>query len=170
MHVGMKFSADTPRGPDEVVQMIFEDVEQTLKDRDRLSLFYGIVNRKDYLLRYTHLGSTGIFHSADGKSFQAMPSHGAPLAKGAQARGEGQLRLQPKDRLALISDGFVEAVGGENQLRKLLDEFRQKDSRDLLNELVFRVKSALRSPEELPEQDCTALLIDVDSRVIRLAG
>jgi sigma-B regulation protein RsbU (phosphoserine phosphatase) len=170
MHIGMKFSADTTRAADEVVRMLFEDVQQTLKDRDKLSVFYGIVNRKDYTLRYTHLGSTGIFHSADGKSFQCVQAHGGALAKGAQARGESQLKLQPKDRLALISDGFIEAVGGDQALRRILDEFRQKDSRDLLNELVFRVKSQLPGPEDLPEQDCTALLLDVDSRLIRLAG
>lgn len=170
MHLGMKFSADTPKSSNQVVRMLFEDVEKTLKERDRLSLFYGIVNRKDFVLRYTHLGNTGLFHSVDGQGFRPIPSQGNALVRGVKADGEGELRLQPKDRIAVISDGFVEAVGGEAQLQKLLDQFRKQDSRDLLNELVFHVKSQLPSKDDLPEQDCTALLIDVDSRVIRLAG
>ena len=170
LHVGMKFSADTAKSPNQVVRMLFEDVEKTLKERDRLSVFYGIVSRKDYVLRYTHLGNTGLFHSVGGGTFRAVPPQGAALTRGTNAQGEGELKLQPKDRIAIISDGFVEALGGESHLRQLLDQFREKDSRDLLNELVFHVKSKLESKDHLPEQDCTALLLDVDSRLIRLAG
>ena len=36
--------------------------------------------------------------------------------------------------------------------------------------VVFKVKSAFTEPDDLPAQDCTAVLFDMDSKVLRLAG
>jgi hypothetical protein len=76
--------------------------------------------------------------------------------------------LGPSDRFALISDGFVEAVGGPQAMCELLDRFRDADSKDALNELVFCVKSKLTEPDDMPEQDCTAVIFDVDAKTLRL--
>jgi hypothetical protein len=68
-----------------------------------------------------------------------------------------------------VSDGFVETVGGAEQARALLDRFRDREPADCLNELVFEVKKRFAEPDDMPEQDCTAVILDVDSKVIRLA-
>jgi serine/threonine protein phosphatase PrpC len=78
------------------------------------------------------------------------------------------LRLNPEDRLVLVSDGFCEVAGGQKALNQLLNSFRNADAKDLLNELVFIVKRRFTDPEDMAEQDCSALVFDIDSKILRL--
>ena len=48
-----------------------------------------------------------------------------------------------------------------------LAEFRKKEAADLLNEFVFQVKSKFTEPDDLPSQDCTGTVFDIDSKIIR---
>jgi hypothetical protein len=84
------------------------------------------------------------------------------------ARGTGsEITLEPEGRLALISDGFVESAGGPAAALAILQEFRLREPADFVNELVFRVKSKLTEEADMPAQDCTAVVLDVDARVLR---
>jgi hypothetical protein len=80
---------------------------------------------------------------------------------------QAELPLEPQGRLALISDGFLEVMGGEAQVLKALNQYRDVESADFLNELTFQLKSRFDAPDDLPAQDCTAVLLDVDSRILR---
>jgi serine phosphatase RsbU (regulator of sigma subunit) len=144
----------------------------SLGERDHLSLFYAVLNRKDYRLRFLNLGSTRVFYAPPSKPFaEVSAGRGDPIVRAMSVRTEteGELTLEPEGRLALVSDGFVDAVGGGKELLELLDQRRGREAADTLNELVFRTRKALSGPDELPAQDCTAVLFDVDSRLIRLA-
>lgn len=178
MRVAMKVSQDEARSAVETVKKIENEILATLGEKDQLSLFYGLIRRKDFEFKYTCLGSPRAFHSSNGKSFQRLEFLGKaisqknPISKtleGARS-AEQTLRLAPSDRLVLLSDGFLEAVGGEKQAARLLDRFRQQDSADLLNELVYGVKSRFVEDDDMPEQDCTAIAIDVGSNLVRLAS
>jgi hypothetical protein len=164
--------ADELRSCVTAARRIRDGVLVNLGDRDQLSLFYGVLSRKDYRLKFVNLGGTRVFYAPPGKSFsEVKDGHGDPIVKAISVRteNEGDIALEPEGRLALVSDGFVETVGGAAELLKILDQHRAGVAADSLNELVFRTKKGLSSPEELPAQDCTAVLFDVDSRLIRLA-
>lgn len=151
---------------------IRDGVLAVLGDRDHLSLFYGVLSRKDYRFRFLNLGSTRIFYAPPGLPFsEAGDGQGDPIVRSISVRAdvEGELKLEPEGRLVLVSDGFVDGAGGRVELLKVLDQYRGAEAADSLNELVFRVKKTLTGPDELPVQDCTAILFDVDVRVIRLA-
>ncbi len=79
----------------------------------------------------------------------------------------GELNLEPQDRALMVSDGFIEGLGGESELQMVLSQPAAK-AEALLNDLAWRIRKGL-SDEELPAQECTALWLDVDSNVIRLA-
>jgi len=82
----------------------------------------------------------------------------------------GELELEPEDRLLFTSDGVVEALGGQSHLIKLIDQHVDAEPKDLLNELVFKIKSGLKEESGgFPDQDCTVAIMDVGSNVIRLA-
>jgi hypothetical protein len=50
----------------------------------------------------------------------------------------------------------------------LLETFKEREAKDLLNELAFGIKSRLANPkEDLPSQDCTGMVMDLDPKVIR---
>lgn len=173
MRVAMKLSQDESRKALETVRLIFTELSLGLKEKDRLSLFYGVLSRKDYVLRYLNLGSAQIFHAPKGRPFRRLPHQGEALQSGF-ARWtdlrEEEIALEPSDRLILLSDGYVDGFGGEESVLKFLNGDPARDPKDVLNEFVFSVKRRIPTAEDLPEQDCSALIIDVDSKVIRLAS
>jgi hypothetical protein len=85
------------------------------------------------------------------------------------AYSEKEIVFEPEDRIVLLSDGFIEACGGLIETKAALDPLRSKESADLTNELVFRVKKKMIDPEDLPSQDCSALVFDIDAKLLRLA-
>jgi serine phosphatase RsbU (regulator of sigma subunit) len=152
---------------------IRDGVLATLTEQDRLSLFYAILSRKDYKLRFVNLGTSRAFYASPGKPFEELTTQGDAIqrASGVRVRVEedGEVTLEPEGRLAIFSDGFVQIAGGAAKLIEILNRFRGADPKDSINELAFRVKSPLTSEDDLPARDCTAVIFDVDSRLIRLA-
>jgi sigma-B regulation protein RsbU (phosphoserine phosphatase) len=150
---------------------IRDGVLQTLNEKDQLSLFYGVLSRKDYRLRFLNLGTSRIFYAGKEMPFTELGSQGAAIvrASGVRTETEGEVWLEPEGRLALLSDGFVEAAGGVAAVLALLNKHRSQPAVDSVNELAFLVKAPLIGEDDLPSQDCTVIVFDVDSRLIRLA-
>lgn len=172
MRMTMKLSRDEARSSLDTVKLIADELMLGLKEKDRLAIFYGILNRKDFRFRYLHLGGSAFLHARKGKGFEIHASHGDPLSLANQdisSYSEKEILLEPEDRIVLLSDGFIEACGGLMEAKALLDPYRTKDSADITNELVFRVKKKMADPEDMPPQDCTALVFDVDAKLLRLA-
>lgn len=171
MKVAMRLTAGEVRSCAETVRRIHEELKLTLGAKDKLSLFYGVVSRKDYRLRFLNLGASCAFYAKPKSKFEALPAQGLPIAAGAGELPdqEGAIPLEPEGRLVLVSDGFLEAAGGTEPTRRLLDGLREKDPSDSLNELVFKVKSKFESDDDMPAQDCTAIVVDLDPRLLRLA-
>lgn len=172
MRMTLKLSRDEARSATDTVKLISDELLLGLKEKDRLAIFYGILNRKDFRFRYLHLGGSAFLHARKGKGFEIHASHGEPLSLAnadLSAYGEKEVVLEPEDRIVLLSDGFIEACGGLVEAKALIDPLRDKDAADLTNELVFRVKRKMVDPDDLPPQDCTALVFDVDAKLLRLA-
>jgi serine phosphatase RsbU (regulator of sigma subunit) len=171
MKVAMKLSIEESRSCSETVRRIQEELKATLTEKDRLSIFYGVLSRKDFRLRYMNLGSSSAFYAPKGGKFMPLKSHAGPLTTSTVdvPLEESELTLEPSGRFALISDGFVEAVGGYPAITTLLDRFRENDPKDVLNEMVFHVKKEFHEEDDMPEQDCTGVIFDMDQRLIRLA-
>ena len=177
--VSLKLTADEVRSCVDTVRSIHREMIATLGEKDRLALFYATVSRKDYKMRYLNLGSFGVFHAPAGSGFRRLQPQGGPLARvssmGLAQVKEVEVALNPDDRIVLLSDGYVEAIAGpgieqEASVLDLLNRFREKDPKELTNELTFLVKKTLLPEDELPNQDCTALIFDGESKIIRLAS
>ncbi len=172
MRMTLKLSRDEARPAIDTVKLIADELLLGLKEKDRLALFYGILNRKDFRFKYLHLGGSAFLHARKGKGFEIHASHGEPLSltnSDLSRFTEREVVLEPEDRIVLLSDGFIEACGGLVEAKALIDPLRAKDAVDLTNELVFRVKRKLIDPDDLPSQDCTALVFDIDAKLLRLA-
>ncbi|OFZ56416.1 MAG: hypothetical protein A2428_15710 [Bdellovibrionales bacterium RIFOXYC1_FULL_54_43] len=171
MRVAMKLSSDEARSSLETVRKIRQELLLTLSEKDRLSLFYGVVSRKDYVLRYVNFGSSCAFYAPPQGLFQALPSSGESISRASEHEIEGQLEtvLGPGGRLALLSDGFVEGAGGSIAALELLNGYREREAVEAVNELTFRIKSKFTEEDDMPSQDCTAAIFDLDSRLMRLA-
>ena len=171
MKVAVKLSSEEVRSSLETVKKIHEELALTLSDKDKLSLFYGVISRKDLKLRYLNLGSSCIFLAHKGNAFEELPSGQAiTRTSGLSSLKQSEVQIIPGDRILMISDGFVDAAGGPAKIAGLVNRMKDETSEDLLNELVYLVKSKATDPEDLPEQDCTAVFLETDTRALRLAG
>ena len=161
-----KLSIDHDRACSEVLARIQDELAETLGDKDRLSILFGMISRHDLSLRMMHLGTLGVDHQAKGQAWRQIPAAGPALTraqpwKSELGRADERVILEPSDRLLLLSDGFRQSD---------LSKSVETDSNALLNDLAFGIKSHLASPDDLPEQDCTALCLTVSPRALRLAS
>jgi len=152
------------------VKSIYDEILLTLSEKDELSLLFGNISKTDLAFNYLNLGNGKVFHSKKGENFRVLPSQGGVITRksGLPETQDLTVQLAPDDRLVLLSDGFIEAAGGDQNSAVLLNKFRNTEPADTLNELVYQVKSKLPSDDEMPDQDCTGIVVDINSNIIRL--
>jgi serine phosphatase RsbU (regulator of sigma subunit) len=176
-HVGQEDYSDPAR----IVTALVGKLREGMKEKDKLSLLYGILDRKTYAFRFVSAG--GVFlakRSKEGKISWASKGEHLPFT---QARGvvpaSGELMLEPGDRLILCSDGWGEA------LSEAMPEFLEgvlsanQDPQELMNDLAFRLRRTLEKDSDeparadddfpMPPQDCSVLVFDLAANTLRLA-
>jgi hypothetical protein len=167
-----KIASDAQMNTADWIRVIYQELKITLGEKEHLSIFYGRLNRRDFSLQYQLFGSIEAFlvekqsgdcHALE-KSGGRLHQHLAP-----SEAFERKIHLNPQDRLVLLTDGFVKGVGGEFTLHQLFKNKIQKEPFQLVSELAFQIKSKLVPGETFPGEDCSAIVIDVEPRVLRLA-
>lgn len=176
VHVGR----DNLENPAAIVKALHGKLSEVMNEKDKLSIFYGILNRKTYQFRYVDCGNIFAIHrNAHGANTWIAEGKFPELTK---VKGEiAQVKealLEPGDRFVLCSDGWKESFHGtfEKTIASLLGT--HKDSQDLLNEMGFALRKNVEKdldPEEIteefpmPAQDCSVLIFDVAKNLLRLA-
>lgn len=157
----------------EFLSQVYEDLQATLSEKDHLSFFRATIDPRRLEMNYIHYGNTFIARYSPEKGTEIIPPHGEVIRQSEKRSfpEEGLLRLSPSERLVLLSDGYVEGVGGQETVLSILEEFRKAEPQQLLNELTYRIKkvSGGEKMEDFPEQDCTGLILDVNQNALRLA-
>jgi sigma-B regulation protein RsbU (phosphoserine phosphatase) len=165
LRLAMKLSKNETRSPSQTVMKIFEELQLTMKPKENLSVFYGILNLKTFELTYTSTGSIRLFHDNDEHEVKA-----APLMKGQEpSLSDQQMYINPGERLVIVSDGFSSLFNKPQAFVDLLKRLHEEDAIALINELTFGIKKKFESEEDMPEQDCSVMVIDVEKRAMRLA-
>lgn len=171
MRVAMKLSVDELKHADQFVRQIYDEVTTTLGAKDRLSVVYGLLSRADHSFEYVAVGTHRLFHAQAGRDFMALPrgQDPIPMIKKEALITTGALSLAPKDRLILVSDGFVEALGGDQAFLSSINRLKTQDADRGLTEMVYELKKTLPADDDIPKQDCSAMWIELDSNVRRIA-
>jgi len=166
----VKFSTTEGRSVLQNLRTIYDEIILTLGEKDELSLAHAVINRKDLTMKIVNVGAAHFYYGEKGESFRELPRQGGAIKKDSPwpVVNEIEVALNPDDRLVCCSQGMVEAVGAQG-IQKALQDLRGKDMMELVNELVFKVKAKLPEMDDFPDRDCTVAVMDVDSRVIRLA-
>ncbi|MBL7716803.1 MAG: SpoIIE family protein phosphatase [Bdellovibrionales bacterium] len=158
------------------IATIHQDLVATLSEKDHLSLFFGRLDKRKMELSYCSYGSIGVFHAERGKPWKRLGSSGTALklsSQGLSGQKDELVHLEPGDRFLLLSDGFSDAVGGDSAIEAFLATQTEKDGAELLNEFTYQLKKKLPSDdpesEPMPDQDCSALWLEVEGKTIRLA-
>jgi hypothetical protein len=165
-----KLASDVHMNSAQWVHAIAAELKTVLGEHDHLNLFFGRLNRRDFTLHYQLYGSIEAYVlAADGSKFRFEKTGGSIQSKFMPVATEHHFTLNPKDRMILISDGFVNGSGGEQALQKLFTDHLTRDPFHLVNELSYQVKSKLNAEDVFPGEDCSAVVIDIEARVLRLA-
>jgi serine phosphatase RsbU (regulator of sigma subunit) len=169
LKLAMKLSKDEARSPAATVERIFEELSVTMKPAEQLSILYGILNRKTFELVYTGCGSVRLVRQRSGGPGEPGNLTAEPLCRGQRFMlSDRRLQLLPEDRVVLLSDGFADTFESANALDRALGQAYGDDPMGLINEFTFRVKRGLDS-DDMPAQDCSVMVIDVEKRAMRLA-
>lgn len=166
-----KLASDAKMSPSHWIQVMVGELKEQLGQKEHLNLFFGRLNRRDFTLQYQLWGSIEVVLMGEGGEIQTLEKTGGRITgMGLPAEvQEKTVRLNPKDRIILMSDGFVKGVGGEFQLHQLFKKKRQQDPFQVVQELTYQIKSRLVPGETFPGEDCSAIVIDVESKILRLA-
>ncbi len=178
LSVLMKLSAqiEARRGlePDQVVALMAAEIVPNIQKQESASLFYGVVDRRNYELKYACVGHIAGLLQVHGKEQASWlePSTG-PLRKDYEEKPlTHAIPLGPRDRLILCTEGVWNAAHAENhfgkeRLLKTVHRAPRAGVHDLRNEILYQVEQFTGQTE--PSRDQTVLVTEVKDRVIKLA-
>ncbi|MBS1960299.1 MAG: SpoIIE family protein phosphatase [Bdellovibrionales bacterium] len=166
-----KIASDVSMNTGDWIRAIFNELKVALGENEHLSVFFGRLNKRDYSFNYQLHGTIEAFIVDKAGDCHPLEKSGSRMSH-LHPPGdsfERKVHLNPKDRLVLLSDGFVRGMGGEFYLNKLFREKMNRDPFQLVNELAYQIKSKVTEGETFPGEDCSAIVIDIESNVLRLA-
>ena len=181
MQFSVHVSQDDLADPARIVSALYGKLKEGMKEKDRFSILYGILNRKTYQFRYVDCGPIFAAHRGQENGFQWISKGENPplsLESGIIPTFR-EVALEPGDRMMVLSDGWGEAMG--RPVPELLENFigQSEDGQEVMNSMALRLRKGVEkvydldsSAEEefpMPPQDCSVLLFELAKNVLRLA-
>jgi len=157
--------------PDDFLNAILKEIKDGMSANDSLSLFYGVVDRKNYDLTYCSLGSVYCSHIAEGLNPVYLKSQ-PEYKKNSELKIEtGKLSLNSKDRFCIYTQGIL-TPSIENEQMLDLDKILKKKNaystvHELRNEILFQ--SEKLSGSASPDCDQIIIALEVKDKVLKLA-
>jgi hypothetical protein len=181
MQFSVNLSGEAVVDPARIVSSLYAKLQDQMKDTDKFSVFYGVLSRKTYQLRFVDCGSVfAAVKGADGAISFACRGENLPLSKEYGAvPATREVALEPGERLMVASDGWAESLNEDSV--HLVKRFLSgpADGQDLLNAMAFELRKGVVKHFELddaeeedfpmPPQDCSVMVFDVAKNVLRLA-
>lgn len=159
----------------QILQSLIQELQPQMGQDDKISLFYGVVDKRNYELSYCHVGDHQAYLQVMGKDIlENLESCSGVVSKKSVAPLHSlKLSLNPRDRIVICTEGVWRAQnlqgqpwGGEN-LRDSIREAPRSGVHELRNEILYRVEKFSGLSE--PEKDQTVIVTEVKDRVIKLA-
>lgn len=168
---------ETKRGapPEKVFSMITKELIPQISSQDSASLFYAVINRRNYEMQYSHYGQNlAYIYRAQEKEVVEIEPAGAAFTKEFKTKIKSEtISLNPKDCLILITEGIHQVKNPKGvamdiaRVKKLIAENAKKTPHQLRNEVFYQIQK-WSGKKELPK-DVTVLIAEVKDRVLKLA-
>ncbi len=178
MSVLMKYTAqiEAKKGldPAQVIKLLAAEIVPQIQKQESASLFYGVIDRRNYDLSYSCIGNIGgmIKEPAKNQVVWLEPSSG-PLQKSYnESPLTHTLNLGPRDQMVLCTEGVLQAktheeVFGKNRLIEAFQSHSNEGVHQIRNEILYQVSQFTGLQEPLKDQ--TVLVTEVKDKVIKLA-
>ena len=161
------FEAKKGNSPDKILQQIAEDIKKLAKPDDSTNVFYGVIDRRDFTLRFCSAGKADGYYQVGQKPIQVLKSTNSAFGQQfSEKLSLATLELEPRSRICIATDGLTEVLGVD-QIVKIMTDNAKNSVHDLRNELLFQ--ASRKSKLDDPLRDQTVIVIEVKDRVIKLA-
>lgn len=178
LNLTMKMTKTESQSPNHTVNRIIQELKPTIKPKESLSIFYAIINKRNLEMKFVSVGN--IFFARQNAEGLVVEDRNAtePFRLGHPLVIEEKSQmLKPEDRLVLMSDGYSSLFPSVKDLYHFCLKHYGSDAIEFMNELNYKLKdhSAQHGGGEdesdcVPEQDCSLMLVDVDSNLLKLSG
>lgn len=175
-----RLDGEAIRDPQATVRRIHGELRERMDEKETYSIFYGVLDRKSFVMRYVAFGSVFLgLQSARGARDWIYKGSEDPLTRESEvalaARKPVEISFEPEDRLYIVSDGLEESL--ETPIPKFLDAIEDRDPQAIVNEVSFAIRTkhdpdgtdAAEGETPMPPQDCSLLVVDVAKNILRLA-
>lgn len=153
--------------PDKIMQQIADEMKKLAKPDDQTSVFYAVIDRRDFSLQFCSAGKISGVYLAPQKPIQVLKSaHSAFGQQFSDKLSLAKLDLDAKARLCVMTEGLTEVLSTEDIVKIMTDNVKN-GVHDLRNEILFQAQR--KSKLEEPLRDQTVVVIEVKDRVIKLA-
>lgn len=177
MIIKMSSQIEARRGLEahKVIAELIKEVVPSIQNADQASLFYGIVDRRNFEMQYCSVGNIDGFHLIYGKEGLVELLACAPqLSKDFNTEPKSsRVQLNPRDRLVLATEGLkntansMGALWGGHGLSEAIARAPRQGVHELRNEILFANEKYRGNPD--PVRDQTLIVTEVKDRVIKLA-
>lgn len=153
--------------PDKIMQQIADEMKKLAKPDDLTSVFYAVIDRRDFSLQFCSAGKISGVYLAPQKPIQVLrSSHSAFGQQFSEKLSLAKLDLDAKARLCVMTEGLTDVLSTED-IAKIMTDNVKNGVHDLRNEILFQAQR--KSKLEEPLRDQTVVVIEVKDRVIKLA-
>lgn len=157
------------------IQMLREEFQAGMGDKDLFHSFYGVMNRRYFRLDYVLFGDIYALHyKKNADSIHRLKSQGMAVSKGTLGELKpAEVHFESKDKLILCSPGLFNIKNtegelfGEERYLSLVKASAGSDVHNLRNEVIFQAERFARD-SHFP-QDLTVLVLEAKENVLKLA-
>lgn len=156
------------------LKYLSDKVFLALPKSERVHIFYGIVNRRDFTLNYSAAGSIFAGIKSRNKTVTLLPSCNYTVHKENKSLFMSQTKaLQPGDILVLCSPGVLERsnskeeIFGSHSISNILNKADNLNVLELRQNILFQTEEFADKTPSFKDQ--TVLALEVKSRILKLA-
>jgi sigma-B regulation protein RsbU (phosphoserine phosphatase) len=161
--------------PELVIQKLGHDLAAQVQNQEKASVFYGVIDRRNFEMKYCLVGSIDVFLQTFGQeSPQRISSCGEPLSKDFSFLPTLEtLQMKSKDRLILATEGLKnsqdksQCYWGSLGLEQSILKAPRQGVHELRNEIFYQNEKFSGKTE--PDRDQTVIIGQVKENLIMLA-
>jgi sigma-B regulation protein RsbU (phosphoserine phosphatase) len=142
---------------------------------DKISLFYGIVDKRSYDFSYCNVGHHEAYLQVMGQdSLENLEACAGPISKSSKNQFNSMtVPLNSRDRMVICTEGVTKAQNPQHQmwggegLRDAIRAAPRAGVHELRNEILYKLEKFTGNAES--DRDQTIIVTEVKDRVIKLA-